>query len=307
MKLKHLPVLVLALFAATAFVASDDAQAKRLGSGRSLGTQRQVTPPPAPAAPSASPSAVAPAPAMQGRPAAPPATGSRWLGPLAGLAAGIGLAALFSHLGLSEGLGTILLLVLLVGGAFFLLRLILARRAGTPAPMQYAGSGAAPGSFPPMAPVMRSSTPAATNLEPVFGGAPTPVAGPATPTGNYPPGFDPDPLAEQAKVQFRRLQAAYDSGDTTTLASVMRPEMFAEIAKEIGQRGRHTPTEIDALDATVLEVVTEGDQHWASVHFTGQVREDGMVLPSRLDEIWNLAKPVDGSTGWLLAGIQQTA
>ena len=68
MKLKHLPVLVLALFAATAFVASDDAQAKRLGSGRSLGTQRQVTPPPAPAAPSASPSAVAPAPAMQGRP-----------------------------------------------------------------------------------------------------------------------------------------------------------------------------------------------------------------------------------------------
>lgn len=96
MTLKHLPILVLALFAATAFVASDDAQAKRLGTGRSLGAQRQVTPPPAPAAPSAAPSAVAPAPAMQGRPATPAATGSRWLGPLAGLAAGIGLAALFS-------------------------------------------------------------------------------------------------------------------------------------------------------------------------------------------------------------------
>jgi len=243
---------------------------------------------------------------MQGRPAAPPATGSRWLGPLAGLAAGIGLAALFSHLGLSEGLGSVVLLVLLVGGAFVLMRLFFARRSGAPAP-QYAGSGAAPGTFPPQAPAMRSSTQAAANFEPVFGGAPTPVAAPAPHAGNYPPGFDPGPLAEQAKVQFRRLQAAYDSGDTTTLASVMRPEMFTEIAKEIAQRGRHTPTEIDALDATVLEVVTEGDQHWASVHFIGQVREDGMVLPSRLDEIWNLAKPVDGSTGWLLAGIQQTA
>jgi predicted lipid-binding transport protein (Tim44 family) len=226
---------------------------------------------------------------------------------LAGLAAGIGLAALFSHLGLSEGLGSVLLLVLLVGGAFVLMRLFFARRAAGPTPMQYAGTGTTPGGFTPQAPVMRSSTPPVTDFEPVFGGAPTPAVTPAAPSGNFPPGFDPAPLADQAKIQFRRLQAAYDSGDTTTLASVMRPEMFAEIAKEIAQRGRHTPTEIDALDATVLDVVTEGDHHWASVHFTGQVREDGMVLPSRLDEIWNLAKPVDGSTGWLLAGIQQTA
>jgi len=29
------------------------------------------------------------------------------------------------------------------------------------------------------------------------------------------------------------------------------------------------------------------------------------VLPKEFDEIWNLSKPVDGSTGWLLAGIQQ--
>ncbi len=43
-----------------------------------------------------------------------------------------------------------------------------------------------------------------------------------------------------------------------------------------------------------------------SVRFTGLLREDGTVLPKDFDEVWNLVKPVDDSSGWLLAGIQQT-
>jgi predicted lipid-binding transport protein (Tim44 family) len=61
------------------------------------------------------------------------------------------------------------------------------------------------------------------------------------------------------------------------------------------------------LAAEVLEVKTVGRDHWASVHFTGTLREDGALLPTAFDEIWNLTKPVDGSTGWLLAGIEQVA
>ena len=30
-------------------------------------------------------------------------------------------------------------------------------------------------------------------------------------------------------------------------------------------------------------------------------------MPKAFDEMWNLVKPVDGSSGWLLAGIQQYA
>jgi len=91
------------------------------------------------------------------------------------------------------------------------------------------------------------------------------------------------------------------------LADVLTPEMYAEIDKEIAERGTHTPTEVATLDATVLDVTTEDDCHWASVHFTGMLREDGMVLPKPFDEVWNLVKPVDGKTGWLLAGIRQPA
>jgi predicted lipid-binding transport protein (Tim44 family) len=43
------------------------------------------------------------------------------------------------------------------------------------------------------------------------------------------------------------------------------------------------------------------------VRYTGVVREDGEANPKPIDEVWNLTKPVDGSSGWLLAGIQQTA
>ena len=64
-------------------------------------------------------------------------------------------------------------------------------------------------------------------------------------------------------------------------------------------------TEVVTLAAEVLEVVTEGDRHWASVRFTGTLREGGGATPAPFDEVWNLSKPVDGKTGWLLAGIQQ--
>jgi predicted lipid-binding transport protein (Tim44 family) len=59
------------------------------------------------------------------------------------------------------------------------------------------------------------------------------------------------------------------------------------------------------LEAEMLEVATEGDRHWASVRFSGMVREHASQAAQPFQEIWNLTKPADGSTGWLLAGIQQ--
>jgi predicted lipid-binding transport protein (Tim44 family) len=79
--------------------------------------------------------------------------------------------------------------------------------------------------------------------------------------------------------------------------------MFAELARERAQAGQQT--DVLSLDAQLLEVATEGDKHWASVRFSGQVRETAGSEPAAFSEVWHLAKPVDGSSGWLLAGIQQ--
>jgi predicted lipid-binding transport protein (Tim44 family) len=297
--MKRLFTLLALLLAVGTFLSADIADARRIGGGRSLGAQRQMTPTPAPSpsAPSATPSApVSPSQAIPGRiapTAAPAASGmSRWLGPIAGLAAGLGLAALLSHFGLSEGFGSILLIALLVGGGLLLVRMFLRRRVPAAPQMQYAGV-AAPRVEPHVGPAA---------FEPVMGSATPPQS---TSDRRYPPGFEPGPFIEQAKLQFRSLQAAYDGSDRKALAEVMTPDMFAEISTELAQRESHLPTEVVKLDAEIVDVTTEGNKHWMSVRFTGLLREDGTVMAKDFDEVWNLVKPVDGSSGWLLAGIQQ--
>jgi predicted lipid-binding transport protein (Tim44 family) len=307
--------LALAALAASAMVTADFADARRLGGGRTLGAQRQVQPAQPAQPPAATPAPNAPAgaaanPVMPREPAAaasraapgsavtPPASGaSRWLGPVAGIAAGLGLAALAHYLGISEALMSVLLVVVLAIVAIALLRWLFGRRAPAASrQMQYAGASA-PASRP------RDS------FEPVLGrsGART---GTSTLTeapqrGSWPSGFEPLPFLEQARSQFRRLQTAYDRGDRVALADVMTPEMFAEISSELERRGQHHPTDVVSLDAEILEVTTERDRHWASVRFSGLVREDGEATPKPFDELWHLVKPIDGSSGWLLAGIEQ--
>ena len=285
------------MLALTAWLAADVADARRLGGGRSLGSQRQMTP--APSTPNATPSAptnpaapsAAPRTATPATPAAAPSGMSRWLGPIAGIAAGLGLAALLSHFGLSETFASVLLLVLLAVGVMFLVRFFLARR-NAPAPMQYAGASANR-----VEPQIGRTT---SSFEPVMTSA-----GSAPAANRFPPGFDAAAFADQAKQQFRRLQAAYDKADRTALADVMTPDMLAEVSKDLAERTSHQATVVDQLDAEVIDVATEGTQHWMSVRFTGSLREDGAMLGKPFEETWNLVKPVDGSSGWMLAGIQQ--
>ena len=300
---------VLALVAAVALVQVGDVDAARLGGGRSFGAQRSITPhTPSVTTPGAASNPVMPAPSgvAPARPAAPvaPAVGgaSRWLGPIAGIAAGLGLAALFSHFGLSESFGSLLLVVLLVGAGVFVLRALLARRAA-PATPGYAPRDTG-STFQRLEPVAPRSDAPAPRFEPAWGGG---TSATASGTRRFPPGFEPAPFVAEAKRQFHRLQEAYDRGDRSQLAEVLTPQMQEEVGRDIASRGAHVATEVLSLDGEVLDVSTEGNQHWASIRFKGLTREDGRASAEPFDEVWNLVKPVDGSTGWRLAGIQQYA
>lgn len=315
--MRRFVALTLAAVAACTLIAADLADAARLGGGRSFGAQRNM---PAPSAPSVAPPGAATNPVMPAqpgtnlaRPAAPAAgaaaaagtarTGmSRWLAPIAGLAAGLGLAALLSHFGLSEAFATFLLLALIVVGGIFLLRLVLARRRPDTG-LRYAGATAPAPSVPKGYETQVRPAIIGERIEPVIGH--TAATPPATAHHAFPPGFEPEPFLAQARMQFKRLQAAYDSADRRMLADVLTPEMLVEVTRELDGRGPHVPTEVVALDAEILDVATEGDRHWASVRFHGSLREDGAREPQHFDEAWNLVKPVDGSTGWQLAGIRQ--
>jgi predicted lipid-binding transport protein (Tim44 family) len=288
--------LVIAAFAAVVGLGLmvPDAEAKRLGGGKSAGMQRQATPAPsAPAAagkPAAAPAAAAPAAAAK------PAGMSRFLGPLAGLAAGLGIAALLSHFGMGEGMANMLLILALVAVAFFVIRWLMSKR--TPqAGMQYAGAG--PGN---VTPTNFNPTPAQFEGSGVGAGAAA-----ATAVGaNIPADFDVEGFLRQAKLSFVRLQAANDRGDMDDIREFTSPEMFAEIKMQYQERGNKSQeTDVMQLNAELLEVATEEGRHVASVHFSGQLREDANAAPEAFAETWHLVKPTDGSRGWNVAGIQQ--
>jgi predicted lipid-binding transport protein (Tim44 family) len=292
-------LLTLAMALGLSLTVGDAEAAKRLGGGKSVGMQRQATPPPA--APSQSASSVA-KPATPATPAAPaPAPGRSWMGPLAGLAAGLGLAALASHFGFGEQLASMLMIGLLVMAVMVVIGLVMRRRAGNPAPA-LSGAGAGP---------MQYSSAGAPQAE--SPSRPFDVAMPAAPASaaptasSIPAGFDVAAFVRNAKVQFIRLQAANDARNLDDIRDFATPEMFAELKMNIDERG-NAPQETDvvSIDADVLEVAEEAQRYVVSVRFTGQIREGANAPAETVDEIWHLVKPRDGKSGWLLAGIQQS-
>jgi len=315
--MKSLIALAVAAVTAVAVLGADLADAKRLGGARSLGTQRQSvapapsTPAPAAAAPSGAASnpvmPASPATAAAARPgaaAAAPSGASRWLGPIAGIAAGLGLAALLSHFGLAEEFASFLLIALLVVAAVVVVRMLLSRRARPQAssPLRYGGVSSMYGASQRFHSANEITPPGgAISFEPAW----SPSGGSGS-SRRMPPGFEPAPFLEQAKLQFHRLQDANDKGDREMLANVTTPAMYRELVKDLDERKSQPPTDIVALDAEVIDVSQEGTRYVASIRFKGLLREDGVRDATPFAEIWNLEKPVDGSTGWLLAGIQQT-
>lgn len=269
-------------------LALPDAEAKRLGSGKSFGTQRDATTQ-APAAPMARGADTAPNAAAT---AGQVAKKSSWMGPLAGLAAGLGLAALASHLGLGEGLANVLMIALLAMAAFAVFRLVMRKRSTAPA-MQYAGAGAGGGTI---------AMPAEAS------GAPAAVAPARSGACMLPAGFDAEAFVRQAKLNFVRLQAANDARNLDDLREFVTPEMFAELQMQIQERGDAVQrTEVVDLQAEVVGYAEEARRHLVSVRFHGVIREEAGAAPVEFDERWHLAKALDGSRGWVVAGIQQSA
>ena len=291
-------------------VGVSDAEAKRIGGGKSTGMQRQGTTEKAPTAtpaqtPATPAAAAAPAGAAAGATAAAAAPKRSWMGPLAGIAAGLGIAALASHLGFGEELASMLMVGLLAFAVIAVIGFVMRKRAaaqGGQNRMAYAGVGAGAGAQPgaPANRSFESALPAGGSSGSMIGAN---LAEP--PARSIPADFDVAGFVRNAKVQFIRLQAANDAGNLDDIREFTTPEMFAEIQMDIRERnGATQETRVMDLNAEVLEVAEDGQRYVVSVLFTGRVQEDGGA-PDDINEIWHLTKPLTGSGGWVLAGIQQ--
>lgn len=308
--MKSLSLLAVVVALGLSIGAGEAEAAKRIGLGKSSGMQRQMTPPAK--APDAAPvskqmtPASAAAPAAAAAPGAAAQTGRSWMGPVAGLAAGLGLAALASHFGFGEELASFMMMALLAFVVIAAVGFFMRKRAAGQHPAM-AGAGRAQNALQYAANRVEPGHSASRGYDVSLPAAPesTNLAGNSPAAANIPADFDVAGFVRNAKLHYIRLQAANDAGNLDDIREFTTPEMFAEIKLTIAERAGQTQvTDVIAIEADVIDVAEEDSRYVVSARFTGQIREDDGPAAS-VDEIWHLVKPRHGNGGWLLAGIQQ--
>ncbi len=204
---------------------------------------------------------------------------------------GLGVSGDTAHL-----IVTLLVIALAVGVVLFMVRMV--TRKDTPASPALSGSNR---QVLPTEPPKRSGH---VKPKPV----PVPVAPVLTPAQKWgmPPEFDDQVFLQQAKASFIRMQAAWDKADTNDLREFTTPQVFAELKAQVEQRPQSNDvTDVVAIEAELLGIEPIGEDHLASVKFNGMIKSSATAEAEPFAEVWNLAKPRDGSGGWMLAGIQQ--
>ncbi len=297
MKLKTLLTAAVTLMVAGLLALPQPADARRMGGGGNVGKQYNM-----PRQNQAAQPRPAQTPAATAGQRAPQASGaSRWLGPLAGLAAGGLLASLFFGDGF-EGFQIMdfLLIAALVFGAFMLFRLL--RRGQTrplPAPAGAYGRSAAVDATSGFTP--------ASAAEGVRSGANLDSAPHQNGGGDqFPAWFDSAAFVAGAKDHFIRLQTSWDKADFADIRDYTTPELFAELQRERAGLAGPQDTEVVRLNAELAMIQRDGDQAVASVLFSGLIREDAQGKAQEFREVWHVQHPWESAAGdWYIAGIQQ--
>lgn len=312
--MKWLSVVAAVFFAGAPLV---EAEAKRLGGGMSFGRMapapgaKPQALPPRQAQPAAAPQQgqQAARPAQQQQPAAAQsAARSSWMGPLAGIAAGLGLAALASYLGIGEELMSLMLIALAVFAVIAIVRMLSGNRrtaAGSYRQPVMARSGYGDTDLGPEGRPASVSWPASGYSRPA-----ETISAPTLPVAAVSQS-EIDQFLSVAREQFTKLQSIWDSGDIHALAEFCTPEMTRELSHQIAARkGAENYTEVVNLDAQWLGMHDSADDFGkpvdeVQIRFSGLIREKQDDFAEEFKEVWTLHRAKSGDTGWQLAGITQ--
>jgi len=300
-----------------ALIIPDADAARRMGGGKSFGRQSQQSAPPSQPAqreslsqPGGQQGASQAAPGGRSA-AAAPAARNRFLGPLGGLAAGLGIAALLSHFGLigpfAEFLTAALMIGLLVIAGLFILRMLRgAGRKGEVGQRPMEPAYQAPSPLRTATPIDSGTARPGSLVASLAGSGVSDTPAVAARAPGVPEDFDVEGFLRSAKVHFHRLQAAWERKDVDDLNEFTTPEVLAELRMQMSEEGSDGErNEIVDLAAELLGIEEGPVDYLASVRFSGTQRDTQAAAGEPFQEVWNLSKRKDGRGGWLLAGIQQ--
>lgn len=281
--------------------AANEAEARRLGGGRSFGGSKAFSSPfSKPVAPSkqAAPGQINQSQTNQSQAKGVPGRTPSRFGGLGGMFGGLLMGGLLGSLFFGGGLaGPNFMDVLLIGGGLFLLfRFLRSRRP----------AGQTPGDQPLR--LNREENGFGEGWSNISSQEPGAIEGiPATPA--IPDGFDQDNFLEGAKVVYARLQGSWDKRDLEDIKSFTIQEVYEEIARQAAEDPTPGRTEIPLLHARLLEVKEVDGETMATVLYDALLREDAHAkMPEQTREVWHFTRPTDPTgSEWKLAGIQQLA
>ncbi|MDX8127835.1 Tim44-like domain-containing protein [Methylomonas sp. BW4-1] len=299
-----------------------EAQAKRMGGGKSFGSkpsystpfQRSTSPTGASSQPTRS--------ASQQQAAAQNQTARQnWAGRggLMGMLGGLALGGLLGSLFFGGAFENINLMdmLLFAGVAYLLYRLFAARSRQQPA----APAGYGPAHSQPA----ESQNYYRENQQPAAGGSgfDTDVLfkkGRTAGSGsndyqqaasfdatNLPAGFDQRAFLSGAESAYRYLQAAWDRRDLAEIRGLTTDKVFVEIQEQLRASNDINKTDVLKLSAELMDVREAGTELEAVVLFDALISEDGGKAEA-IKEVWHFVKPINSNqTRWFLDGIQQFA
>lgn len=262
-----------------------DAEARRMGGGKSFGSAPMHKSQPAQrqqAQQQATPRN------QQQNPAATSGA-SRWLGPLAGIAAGGLLASML----FGDGFQGLQFFDILIFGliAFVLFKLFSRRNASAMQRQPHPAGG----------PVEHPQGP--QSWSPPGTATAQPVAQPIT--MQAPAWFDETSFLKGAEEHFFTLQRHWRDGDTAGMAEYLDPALLQQM---IATRAEAPPSSngfVEELEVRLEGIEQREGRTIATVGFTGLDREFPQDEGERFDESWRLERADGENQPWTICGIRQ--
>lgn len=260
-----------------------DAEARRMGGGKSFGSAPMHKSQPAQRQ---TPQQQATPRNQQQNPAASSGA-SRWLGPLAGIAAGGLLAAML----FGDGFQGLQLFDILIFGliAFALFKLFRRRSAPVMQRQPHPAGG------PVAAPQQQNW--------PTQGATAQPVAQPMT--MDAPAWFDANSFLKGAEEHFYTLQRHWRDGDTAGMAEYLDPAVLQQLLAERGDNPPSSNGFVEQLEVRLEGIEQRDGRTIATVGFTGLDRDFPADEGEQFDESWRLERADGDNQPWIICGIRQ--
>lgn len=123
---------------------------------------------------------------------------------------------------------------------------------------------------------------------------------------NIPADFDQEEFLRGAKMAYVRLQESWDKRDLNDIAQFATEPVLRTLRQQLDEEPDPTRTDLLMVNASLMEVKQDADTERAAVFFDVLMREEAQAQqPEQVREVWHFVRNAGRNEMWKLDGIQQ--